>query len=363
MTAIAAPTRQTTPPVVDTDQRVTALHRLRWAVRTVLLLGVIASIAANILHARPNIISQAISAWPPLALLLTVELISRVPAHQRAWAITRLLAAAIIAGIAAWVSYWHMAGVAARYGETGAGASYLLPVSVDGLVVVASISLVEISGRIDAYASPEHALTDQLAPKRRPRQLESTATPAQPTLTPTQPLSRPPSPVAQPLHTQGADHGKQVRHEHRDLDHEPVDARDGQTAGTGRSDLQTQSERTKTRASGETTEQPTDVQTAETPRTDRSPEHAEPAADLKPLRDDEDRPGPNGTRGRTASHDGDDGESAGQGEPVPAKTPAAVAYWHQRDPTMHPADIAARIGRSERTVRRYWPPTLQRAQL
>ena len=40
-----------------------------------------------------------------------------------------------IAGIAAWVSYWHMAGVAARYGETGAS-PYLLPLSVDGLIVV-----------------------------------------------------------------------------------------------------------------------------------------------------------------------------------------------------------------------------------
>jgi hypothetical protein len=41
---------------------------------------------------------------------------------------------------------------------------------------------------------------------------------------------------------------------------------------------------------------------------------------------------------------------------VPADTAAAVAYWYRRDPSLHPADIAARIGRSERTVRRYWPP-------
>ena len=39
------------------------------------------------------------------------------------------------------------------------------------------------------------------------------------------------------------------------------------------------------------------------------------------------------------------------------ETAAAVAYWHQRHPDMHPADIAARIGRSERTVRRHWPTT------
>ncbi|GAB3802203.1 hypothetical protein [Micromonospora zhanjiangensis] len=96
------------------------LRRVRWAVRLTLALGVAASVVANILHARENPISQAIAAWPPLALLLTVELISRVPVHRRSLAFTRLAATATIAGIAAWVSYWHMVGVAARYGETGA---------------------------------------------------------------------------------------------------------------------------------------------------------------------------------------------------------------------------------------------------
>ncbi|MEV4702586.1 DUF2637 domain-containing protein [Actinoplanes sp. NPDC049316] len=125
------------------------LRRVRWAVRATLVLGVAASVVANILHALDNPISQAIAAWPPLALLLTVELISRVPVHRRSLAAARLVATATIAGIAAWVSYWHMAGVAARYGETGAS-PYLLPLSVDGLIVVASICLVELSGRINA---------------------------------------------------------------------------------------------------------------------------------------------------------------------------------------------------------------------
>ncbi len=125
------------------------LRRVRWAVRATLVLGVAASVAANVLHALDNPISQAIAAWPPLALLLTVELISRVPVHRRSLAVTRLVATAAIAGIAAWVSYWHMAGVAARYGETGAS-PYLLPLSVDGLIVVASICLVELGGRISA---------------------------------------------------------------------------------------------------------------------------------------------------------------------------------------------------------------------
>lgn len=141
------------------------LKTLRWGVRGVLLLGVAASVVANVLHANPNPISQSIAAWPPLALLLTVELISRVPAHHESLAIIRMTAAACIAGIAAWVSYGHMVGVATRYGETGAS-PYLIPVSVDGLIVVASICLVEIGGRISSTGpvQPVGMVLDYRAP-------------------------------------------------------------------------------------------------------------------------------------------------------------------------------------------------------
>src|SRR5205823_2533219 len=94
------------------------LRRVRWAIRATLALGVAASVAANVLHARPHPVAQMIAAWPPLALLLTVELISRVPVHRRALAAVRLAATTAIAGIAGWVSYWHMAAVAARSGES-----------------------------------------------------------------------------------------------------------------------------------------------------------------------------------------------------------------------------------------------------
>jgi hypothetical protein len=123
------------------------LPDIRWGVRGVLALGVAASTIANILHAEPNNISRTIAAWPPLALLLTIELMARIPVHRLWLAIARLGAAGLIASIAAYVSYNHMAGVALRYGESS-DAAHLLPLSVDGLIVVASICLVELGGRI-----------------------------------------------------------------------------------------------------------------------------------------------------------------------------------------------------------------------
>ena len=138
------------------------LVRVRWGVRGALFLGVATSVAANVLHARPNPISQAIAAWPPLALLLTVELISRIPVQRRSLTAVRLVATAAIAAIAAWVSYWHMTGVAARYGEVGA-APYLIPLSVDGLVVVASVCLVELADRIRIVAGEPVTVADTTA--------------------------------------------------------------------------------------------------------------------------------------------------------------------------------------------------------
>jgi hypothetical protein len=142
------------------------LKRVRWGVRGALALGVAASIAGNVLHAQDDLISRVISAWSPLALLITIELIARVPVHRKELAAARWLATAVIAGIAAWVSYWHMAAVASRYGETGAS-PYLIPLSVDGLVVVASVCLVELGGRIRDAESPGHV--DMLStPDARP---------------------------------------------------------------------------------------------------------------------------------------------------------------------------------------------------
>lgn len=161
------------------------LKRIRWAVRATLALGVIASTIANILHAEPNVISQTIAAWPPLALLLTIELISRVPVHHPALAAVRLVATVIIAGIAAWVSYWHMVGVISRYGETGAS-PYLIPLTVDGLVVVASVCLVELGGRIQAATAPDPVTTGASA--------QTPAGPAIPLATDTQPIPEPSDP-------------------------------------------------------------------------------------------------------------------------------------------------------------------------
>ncbi|WP_082159211.1 DUF2637 domain-containing protein [Micromonospora sp. HK10] len=338
MTATPLPrhTSARTPHAAEVDIR--RLTRLRWAVRAVLTLGVAASIAANVLHARPNLISQIIAAWPPLALLLTVELISRVPADRRGLAAARLIAAAVISGIAAWVSYWHMVGVAARYGETDAAASYLLPISVDGLVVVASISLVEIAARIR---------TPPTSPVNNPRP----ATPAEaspPTAKPRRPPTQ--APISGPVGAQQAQ-GAPPSNATNQNDAHVVRSGDVATAPVdttpfrGRARPRFDADRSGTRGSSTTGGPSTSIENSD------EPDRAAPSVDAEDA-------GPHTGKGSGGDTNLDEDSNSAR---VPSDTAGAVAYWYRYDSSLHPADIATRIGRSERTVRRYWPPAARTA--
>ncbi|MFV2102095.1 DUF2637 domain-containing protein [Micromonospora sp. LOL_024] len=337
------------------------LRRLRWAVRATLALGVAASVAANVLHARPNPISQIIAAWPPLALLLTVELISRVPHHRWHLGAIRVTAAAVIAAIAAWVSYWHLVGVAVRYGETGYGAAYLLPISVDGLVIVASVSLVEISARIRATspkaaatATTEHRHTPAPAPVTPPpasehagqsdkaetaashaephplASAERTAAPAAPTQAPA--VTPQPTAATRPPSANGEGDGDTLQ---PDLDaaQTPPDPVTIPAAGKPAGPL--------SRNAGPAA---------------ATPGSQPPSAEIAPQPTDADTalgaPSPESAKSGDRHEEG----PPSGGDTWLADTAAAVAYWRRRDPTLQPGEVAARIGRSERTVRRHWQP-------
>jgi len=280
-----------------------------------------------------------------------------------------------------------MAGVAARYGETGAAASYLLPISVDGLVVVASISLVEIAGRIrTAGRQPQPATASvQPAPAGRAQPgtfrlandpVAATASKAA-TASPRAPLV--PSPAAATVEraaavphfadTTSAPDGAaatrgepappppQAHDDHRDRDQ----AGDREQPQSGAADGSQQPAADDPAAAGGVTlgiDGTAAIQIrAQAPSHVSGPDRGQqsPAAPSQQQRSPE-RPGPH-TPG-AATDAGKDGDRGDRGDAVvPSDTAAAVAYWSGRDPSLRPADIAVRIGRSERTVRRYWPPT------
>ncbi len=104
----------------------------RTAVAT-FITGALVSVAANIAAAEPTIVGRLVSAWPAIALLLTVHLFQHA---QRSFLVK--LSVLTVAAVAAYISYFHMVEVATMAGE-GHVARYLLPLTVDAMMFVASV--------------------------------------------------------------------------------------------------------------------------------------------------------------------------------------------------------------------------------
>jgi len=122
----------------------TTLERIKWACRLIIAFAIGVSIWGNVLHAKPSFVPIALSSLPPILFYLGYEIISRVPIPgdaKRFVRFSRVLATVGISGIGAWLSYWHQRDAFFRYTEDLQLAA-LLPLSIDGLMIIASVSLV-----------------------------------------------------------------------------------------------------------------------------------------------------------------------------------------------------------------------------
>ncbi len=120
------------------------------------LFGTVISVAANVLHAwippegaaeawRPGLAPQIGAAVWPLALLLSVEVLSRVawPAGWQ-WTAAKFGGVVAVAAGAAVISYGHIRDVLEHWGYGMAGA-HVGPLVVDGLMIVAGFALLALS--------------------------------------------------------------------------------------------------------------------------------------------------------------------------------------------------------------------------
>lgn len=163
-----APVADPTPPAaVDTDAgegaRATRGRLVAWLAFAT---GGLVSVAANVAHTlyptarqladwtaaghaagswRPPVGAMVMAAFWPVALILAVEVLTRVswrPGAGYGW--SRYAGTSVVAAVAAVMSYRHMAGLLALWGEDGLGAR-LGPLAVDGLMVVAAAALLSTS--------------------------------------------------------------------------------------------------------------------------------------------------------------------------------------------------------------------------
>lgn len=112
------------------------------------LLGIGVSIAGNVGHAASDGMQPgewAGAAFWPLALMLTIEILTRVKWQSgKRWTAAKVAALILVAAVAAVLSYRHLAGLMTYWGEDWANA-HLGPLSVDGLMLIAATALLSIS--------------------------------------------------------------------------------------------------------------------------------------------------------------------------------------------------------------------------
>jgi hypothetical protein len=120
------------------------------------MLGALVSIAANIAHSfvppahapagwQPPTGAIAFAAFWPVALFVGIEMLARV-AWRRGWRMILLRFGGLlpVAGTAAIVSYLHLAGLLAHYGEPRVTV-VIGPLAVDGLMVMSAAALMSTS--------------------------------------------------------------------------------------------------------------------------------------------------------------------------------------------------------------------------
>jgi Mor family transcriptional regulator len=141
--------------------------------RGVMIFGFVASALGNVLHAQKDVVGIIIALMPPTILFLAFELVSRAPMqsqykwfHPKRWG--RPIATTFISGIMAALSYFHQRD--AIFDHTGGDqlAAFLLPASIDALMIVGSITLLELKDAILAKEA-QIAGTVLKLPKSEPK--------------------------------------------------------------------------------------------------------------------------------------------------------------------------------------------------
>lgn len=123
------------------------LRKLRVLVFIVVLAGIGSSIAMNVLHAPTNTWARFVAAIPPLAVFGCLELIARIPSSSKTLTFFRIAGAVTVAGGAATLSYAQQYAAVLGLGFPH-WQSVIWPGVIDGTMVVASVSLVEVVRKI-----------------------------------------------------------------------------------------------------------------------------------------------------------------------------------------------------------------------
>jgi uncharacterized protein DUF2637 len=135
-------------------------YRRMWLlVSAVTMAGLGLTMALNVMHAPNTLAGHLIGGFPPVAVLGCLELISRIPQTSKLFSFVRIVSTIGVTAMAFWISYGQQRAYILDQGFEADHAN-IYPLIIDGAMVVAALSLVEVSRKVRELRS---ALLDREA--------------------------------------------------------------------------------------------------------------------------------------------------------------------------------------------------------
>lgn len=125
------------------------LKKLRHGTTGIMAFGFMTSAAGNVLHAQNNWISRFIALGAPVLFFLSFEMVARIPFRKELSIWLKgipMLATAAVATIMAIISYSHQRAAFDIYSDEIT--AKLLPIAIDGMMVVSSVYSIEVGIQI-----------------------------------------------------------------------------------------------------------------------------------------------------------------------------------------------------------------------
>lgn len=142
-------------------------RRLWLFVTVVTWLLVAVTVTLNVMHAPGGIVAHSIGGSAPVFLFLCVEFIARIPGTSFWLSFGRVAASIVVAGICFGISWQQQVNFMISVGFTG-WTVYAYPVMIDGVMMVAVLSLVEVTRKVRALRAMQADLLDAAVPATRP---------------------------------------------------------------------------------------------------------------------------------------------------------------------------------------------------
>jgi len=148
------------------------LQWLLWANRSMVVVGYLVSATFNVLHAELNFFSILIAIVSPSLLLISFEVGSRIPIPEKPGVLrwigigVRIGATVCIAGVTAYVSYFHQKDAFLRWGHDETQA-FLLPGAIDAFMITGSVGVMEVQSQMRDLEVKVDGLKDARATRER----------------------------------------------------------------------------------------------------------------------------------------------------------------------------------------------------